>query len=314
MHPITTFEVGNEVNEECSGAPKAWPVVKLAGQLIRFASAPLSDVPTTRRRGQGLTGHRIFHAPCTLTPQLSAILRTLANAFRNSRPHASVTFREMRSMVSVPATSGGRCQARWIGRGSVALAVLALGGLVAIVASWLEVEPMTPHFQDPKRTAAVARFAPAQKPSMPTPQFSAEAFARDRQAYLSDVVPGRAFQVLSPRPGLGTLQPASPLSPVVKPLGSVDLAVKAPPNAPVTFTSVGLGAFPNRRTSITVAAGSDGVARTQFTATRGTVGTAMVFTASPLASGQVRFYVEIQSVKNVSGRPSDAQDAQEGVR
>jgi len=195
-------------------------------------------------------------------------------------------------------------EAKWISRGSAALSVLALGGVVAAVASLMEEEPQS---ASPKRADVVARFAPAREGSMPTPPFSADAFARDREAYLSQVVPGRAFQVLSPRPGLGALQPASPLSPVVKPLGKVELAVKVPPNAPVTFTSVGLGAFTNGRTSITVAAGSDGVARTEFTATRGTVGRAMVFTASPLASGQVRFYVEIESVK-VNAKGSGAQE------
>ncbi len=97
------------------------------------------------------------------------------------------------------------------------------------------------------------RFTPSQRPVMGTPSYSEEGYQKDRTRYLSNVVPGRAFQVLGAAPGLTGIQPASPLSPVVEALESVQLAVKAPSGAPVTFTSVGLGAFPNGQTSITVA-------------------------------------------------------------
>jgi len=148
----------------------------------------------------------------------------------------------------------------------------------------------------------VAHFEPLPRGAMRAAAFSIHAYERDTQAYLSQVVPGRAFQVQSPRPGLASIQAVSSLVPTVRALGNVELAVSCPAGAPVTFTSVGLGRFPNERTSITVAAGDGGVARTLFRATRGTVGRAIVLVASPLASGQVRFYVEIKAETDAGSR------------
>jgi len=182
------------------------------------------------------------------------------------------------------------------GAGVLGVAALA----VAVVAS-LQTSETKPGAVSALSSASSSpgalRFKPSQRPVMATPSYSEEVYLKDPARYLSDVVPGRAFQVLSAAPGLAGIQPASPLSPVVKALESVQLAVKVPNGAPVTFTSVGLGAFPNGQASVTVAAAADGVASTRFTATRGTLGRAMVFVASPRASGQVRFVVEIHKGK-----------------
>lgn len=141
---------------------------------------------------------------------------------------------------------------------------------------------------------SVARFQPVPEGALAIPKFSREDYDRDPPAYLAQVVPGRAFQVLSPRPGLPAITSAVAFRQTVEPLGSVDLAVSVVPSAPVTFTSAGLGSFPNERTSISVAADAGGIARTRFTATRGTTGRAFIFVASPLASGRVRFEVEVE--------------------
>lgn len=158
----------------------------------------------------------------------------------------------------------------------------------------------------PRATApalSVARFEPVPEGALAISEFSREDYNRDPAAYLAQVVPGRAFQVLSPRPDLPAITSAVAFRQTVEPLGSVDLAVSVVPSAPVTFTSAGLGSFPNKRTSISVAADAAGIARTRFTATRGTTGRAFVFVASPLASGRVRFEVEVEGA---TGSNSDA--------
>src|SRR5690606_10279160 len=73
----------------------------------------------------------------------------------------------------------------------------------------------------------------------------------------------------------------------------VSLRVRAVPGAPVTFTSLDMGAFQNRLASITVRADGEGVAVARFTGTPGTLGLTNVLAASPLTSGQQHFTVSV---------------------
>jgi|GEM_PF-1654498 len=75
----------------------------------------------------------------------------------------------------------------------------------------------------------VAHFEPLPRGAMRAAAFSIHAYERDTQAYLSQVVPGRAFQVQSPRPGLASIQAVSSLVPTVRALGNVELRRQGKP-------------------------------------------------------------------------------------
>jgi len=81
---------------------------------------------------------------------------------------------------------------------------------------------------------------------------------------------------------------------------AVRLAVQAVPESPVTFTSFDLGQFSNQLTTITVLADENGVASTEFLATPGTINDVNILAASPMASGQVKFVVNV-SLPSSSG-------------
>jgi hypothetical protein len=75
----------------------------------------------------------------------------------------------------------------------------------------------------------------------------------------------------------------------------VRLAVRTRPGAPVSWLSTDLGSFDNRLVSMTVAADAAGVAEARFIATPGVAGRVTVLAGSPLASGQVRFVIDVQA-------------------
>jgi hypothetical protein len=123
--------------------------------------------------------------------------------------------------------------------------------------------------------------------------FDPAAYAKNRASYCAKVVPGRIWQLAQPEPDVPALRPAGSRGHSVASGGSVELAVQAVPQAPVTFLSQGLGAFANGQVAITGQADAEGRATTSFTATPGTVAYADVMAACPLTSGQVMFTIEV---------------------
>ena len=124
--------------------------------------------------------------------------------------------------------------------------------------------------------------------------FDRAAYRRDPGTYLDTVEPGRALQPGEPGPGVPDLAIVGADTVRVAELGSVVLAAQAVPRAPVSFTSMDMGAFPNGLTAITVQADDAGVARVQFTAIAGTVYESKVLVASPLAVHVRTFIVQIE--------------------
>lgn len=119
--------------------------------------------------------------------------------------------------------------------------------------------------------------------------FDEAAYKADPQAYLDVAEPGRVFQTKPAAAGVARLESVSPYWQDVKQGESVELAVKALPGAPVTFTSFDCGKFGNGLTTQTVAADAAGVARVRFHGVPGTVLETNILAASPMTSGQARF-------------------------
>lgn len=123
--------------------------------------------------------------------------------------------------------------------------------------------------------------------------FNAEVYRNNSADYLSTVEPGRVFQPAAP--GAKTLQ-IKALSPNFQRMEqgqSRRLMVQAVPHMPVTWTSTSLGQFSNKLTSITVEADAQGIAETTFVATSGTIEDVYILCASPVASGQLKFVVNV---------------------
>tara|TARA_R110002072_G_scaffold301976_2_gene483188 strand:- start:6668 stop:7474 length:807 start_codon:yes stop_codon:yes gene_type:complete len=158
--------------------------------------------------------------------------------------------------------------------------------------------PPVPADANPQVASAVAALRGNRNPERvslfhkPQP-FDAEEFARNPDAYLNVVEPGRAFRAAQPGPGVPTLKGMSPALQYAEQGESVSLKVKTVAGAPVTFTSLDLGAFENRLTTITVRADNKGVARTAFSGPPGTIGDVNILAASPMTSGQAKYTVHV---------------------
>ena len=113
--------------------------------------------------------------------------------------------------------------------------------------------------------------------------------------YARTVEPGRVFSPAQPAEGTTVLRRIGQRRHDVRQGEAVRLLVQATPNAPVTFSSQGLGQFDNLLTSITVIAdATTGKAEAIFRATGGTVDLIGVLAASPVTSGQVRFTLNVK--------------------
>lgn len=119
--------------------------------------------------------------------------------------------------------------------------------------------------------------------------FDATAYKADPKAYLDVAEPGRVFQSKPAAPGVARIEPVSPYWQQVKQGDSIELAVKAAPGYPVTFTSFDCGSFGNGLTTQTVEADSAGIARVKFLGVPGTVLEANILASSPMTSGQASF-------------------------
>jgi len=124
--------------------------------------------------------------------------------------------------------------------------------------------------------------------------FDKAAFEANPQAYLDVCEPGRIWQTAAGGPNVKTLDSKGAAFLDCPKNGSVTLTVVGEKLAPVTFTSLDMGAFQNRLTSVTVRADEKGEASAVFTATPGTVAGVNIIAASPLTVGQVNFKVTIK--------------------
>jgi hypothetical protein len=153
---------------------------------------------------------------------------------------------------------------------------------------------LPPASADAVRAALATGDAAAMTESAVLPPFDAAAYAASPQTYLDRVEPARAFQPLPPQNGAVWLEQRGDPGPVVNPGGRAMLTVQVGPGQPVTFTSLGLGAFANGRTSISVAADGQGVASVVWTASPGTTDVCDIRAASPLAVGQGAWSVRVR--------------------
>jgi len=128
---------------------------------------------------------------------------------------------------------------------------------------------------------------------LPKP-FDAKAYQANPDAYLSAVEPGRVFQTAQPGKDVPRATAVSPRFQQVTQGQSVVLRVSAPAGAPVSFTTFDCGQFENQLGAITVKADKDGVAEAKFTTTGGTIEDMHILAASPMASGQVRFIINVK--------------------
>lgn len=137
-----------------------------------------------------------------------------------------------------------------------------------------------------------------QNPERLSPLFSPKAFdlisyQEDPSSYINTIEPGRVFQSLQPGDDVPQLKRVSPKRVELVQGEKTELAVKTLPGMPCSFTSFDLGAFENQLTAITVKADDDGVARTTFIASSGTIEGVNILSSSPVTSGQVRFIINI---------------------
>ena len=123
--------------------------------------------------------------------------------------------------------------------------------------------------------------------------FNPAAFRENPSAYVNSVEPARAFRPAQPGQGVPVLRSVGGTFFEVKQGSTIDLKVKTLPHQPATFTSLDLGSFANRLTSETVVADSAGIATARFIATTGTLFETDVVVASPVASGQVRYTINV---------------------
>ncbi len=129
----------------------------------------------------------------------------------------------------------------------------------------------------------------------PTSKFDKAKFDASPTDFLNLVEPGRVFLTAEPGSNVPQLKPSTPTYVQIKQGESTKLTVVSAPNYPVTFTSFDMGKFlENELNSVTVKADKDGVASATFSGSSGTLNDVRVLAGSPMASGQVRFVVDVQ--------------------
>lgn len=130
-------------------------------------------------------------------------------------------------------------------------------------------------------------------PMLSPPEFDRQSYQADPEAFLSITVPGRVWQSAQPGPDVPLIEQLSKSRHVVRKGEAIRLEVKTLPAMPVSFLATDLGTFENGLSSISVAAGDDGVAEAVFTASSGSDQSTEVLASSPVTSGRVSFSVRI---------------------
>ncbi len=126
------------------------------------------------------------------------------------------------------------------------------------------------------------------------PAFDRAGYRADPAGYLARIAPGRVHEVADPAAGVALIAPVGPSGFSVETNAEAVLAARTEPGMPVTFTSTGLGEFPDSGfPSITVAADDAGIARARFRVTPGTVGSCQIIAGSPAVAGTTTFLVSI---------------------
>lgn len=149
------------------------------------------------------------------------------------------------------------------------------------------------------RVVAVEEIARAKRASaVPHPHdhrnFNRAQYVADPARYLSQVAGSRIYEVSNPAADVDALAPAGARGFSIPTNGEATLAAQTEPGMPVTFTTFGLGEFPaSGLQSVSVAADEQGIARTQFRVTPGTVGTCLVTAGSPVRANTLNFLITI---------------------
>lgn len=128
--------------------------------------------------------------------------------------------------------------------------------------------------------------------------FDKSAYDANPQAYLDVVEPGRCFQTAKAVGGDAIqLIAVGSSAPRALPGETVPLIAQGARNAPVTFTAFDGGLFTeNGLGSVTVKGDVHGYATVHFTAPINARGHLAVLAGSPLAVGNQRFFVDLQSL------------------
>ncbi|MCK6472735.1 MAG: hypothetical protein L6R28_13415 [Planctomycetes bacterium] len=129
---------------------------------------------------------------------------------------------------------------------------------------------------------------------LPPKAFDADAFARNPDLYTQAHEPGRVFQAAQPGRDVPALRAEGSRFHALKQGESAELVVRGKPGAPVSFTTFDMGTFAeNKLSTVTVRADDKGLARATFVASAGAINDVNILAASPLASGDVSFKVEV---------------------
>jgi hypothetical protein len=124
--------------------------------------------------------------------------------------------------------------------------------------------------------------------------FNRQAYLENPSTYCGVAEPGRIWDVAPPSKDTPRLLALSERMQNVKQGGSVSLKLKTVSKMPVSLVALDGGMFENKLNTITVAADEAGVAEVKFFGTPGTINEVNILAASPVASGQVKFLVNVE--------------------
>jgi len=144
-------------------------------------------------------------------------------------------------------------------------------------------------------TAGVTLRTPARSLLASPPNFDAALWVGDanyRTLYLSTVDPARVWGSATPGAAIPSLRATSARRQSISAGGTVTLSVTGAASAPVTFVCTGFGSFTaNLGNVITVLADTAGIASVTYKSA--SAGRTPILAASPLATGTVRFLVQV---------------------
>lgn len=178
-----------------------------------------------------------------------------------------------------------------------------------MLGDWREILVVAPDFEAQRQSVSGLSGVPTARLAVdarPTP-FDAAAYRRDPAAYLGVVEPGRIWAPAEPGRDVPELLVLGEDRMQVAELGQVTIRLRAAPRAPVTLTSLDLGAFANGLTSVTVQADDVGEVQVPWTATAGTIAGVRILAASPVVSRQLLIGIQVLPPAQASVTPSRVQ-------